>query len=121
MVFPGEKTTPVVGIYDENVFSVIIHVLVKQNLKDWKIIDIVLFLFNVEIVFIKKKNYVSCNCGHHSLTKLCSPNAAFYNFSQLFLFDYKYFNRRLHVQRIIIRETRKKNCFKLGTFKLRTS
>jgi hypothetical protein len=41
MVFPGEKTTPVVGIYDENVFSVIIHVLVKQNLKDWKIIGFV--------------------------------------------------------------------------------
>jgi hypothetical protein len=28
-------------------------VLVKQNLKDWKIIDIV--LFNAEIGFIKKK------------------------------------------------------------------
>jgi hypothetical protein len=67
------------------VLSVIIHVFVKQNLKDWKIIDIVLFLFNVEIVFIKKYiiiiDYGSCNCGHHSLTKLCSPNAAFYNFS----------------------------------------
>ena len=60
------------------VLSVIIHVLVKQNLKDWKIIDIVLF-FNVEIIFIIFFkiiiDYGSCNCGHHSLTKLCSPNA----------------------------------------------
>ena len=53
MVFPGKKTTPFVGIYNE--LKNVIHVLVKQNLKDWKIIDIVLFLFNVEIVFIKKK------------------------------------------------------------------
>ena len=57
-----------------------LHVPVKQNLKDWKIIDIVLFLFNVEIVFIKKYiiiiDYGSCNCGHHSLTKLCSPNVS---------------------------------------------
>jgi hypothetical protein len=72
-------------IMNLKVLSVIIHVFVKQNLKDWKIIDIVLFLFNVEIVFIKKYiiiiDYGSCNCGHHSLTKLCSPNAAFYNFS----------------------------------------
>ena len=60
------------------------------------------FLFNVEIVFI--------NCRHHSLTKLCSPNAAFYNFSclkiNILTGDYMY-----NVQRIIIRETRKKNCF----------
>ena len=52
--------------------------LVKQNLKDWKIINIVSFMFNVEIVFIKKKkkkkiDYGSCNCEHHSLNEAVFP------------------------------------------------
>jgi hypothetical protein len=54
--------------------------LVPPYLKDWKIINIVSFMFNVEIVFIKKKHF-TCQVLSHDL--LCfRPMAALLTFGE---------------------------------------